>query len=137
MELNLVSHSGRSFFEHLVGTYELLLAWDQPQSICLGGLFHSIYGTDRFSRKTLDWSQRKTVQKIIGARAETLSYLFCRMDRRTLLQQSEKPRNYLIYDRIAQRNLRISKAQWRALIMISAANWLEQDPRHKATLVYR
>ena len=38
-------HSGGELLDHLRGTHDFLDAWGNEQHVCLGGLFHSIYGT--------------------------------------------------------------------------------------------
>ena len=46
-----------------------------------GGMFHSIYGTERFQGFTLPLERRGEVRDLIGERAERLAYLNCAMDR--------------------------------------------------------
>lgn len=75
------AHSGRTLFDHLLGTYNLLIQWGQPQAVCLAGLFHSIYGTNAFLRQSLQASQRAELQVVIGIEAEALAWLFCNIDR--------------------------------------------------------
>src|SRR3546814_823634 len=87
-----VPHQDRNLYAHLLGTYRLLREWGNPQTICLAGLFHSIYGTAHFRHATLPFSQRRVVKNLIGAEAEALAYLFCVTDRPTgLLRQWDKP----------------------------------------------
>ena len=71
-----VRHSGRSLGDHLLNTYELLIEWNAPKSACLGGAFHSIYGTNVFTNKIIDTSNRLEVSSIIGRDVENLVYLF-------------------------------------------------------------
>src|SRR3546814_18378901 len=72
--------------------YTTLFRSGNPQTICLAGLFHSIYGTAHFRHATLPFSQRRVVKNLIGAEAEALAYLFCVTDRPTgLLRQWDKP----------------------------------------------
>jgi hypothetical protein len=74
-------HSGRTLFDHLLGTHHLLKAWGNAEAVCLGGLLHSIYGTNVFTRQSLDAGQRATLQGVIGPEAEQLAWLFCGIDR--------------------------------------------------------
>jgi hypothetical protein len=81
-----IRHSGRSLLEHLVGTHNLLQHWGNPQDLCLAGLFHSVYGTDRFTHSMVqsDTDNRQQVRELIGTRAEQLAFLFCSFRREEL-----------------------------------------------------
>jgi hypothetical protein len=102
----LIRHSGRSLYEHLCGTHDLLEAWGNSKPICDGGLFHSVYGTASFKQKAWPISDRITIQKLIGSEAELMVYVFCTSDRRLFLSSGP-----------------------RALREIEAANLLEQGSR--------
>ena len=43
-------HSGRSLLHHLVGVSKLLSERGASDTLCIAGLFHSIYGTSHFGR---------------------------------------------------------------------------------------
>jgi hypothetical protein len=61
------SHSDdRSLFEHLKGTHELLEKWDNPKDVCIGGLFHSIYGTQYYKVQSAELADRKHIAEVIG-----------------------------------------------------------------------
>src|SRR6185437_12663619 len=77
----LQPHSGRTLFAHLAGTYSLLQAWGNPMHVCLGGLFHSIYGTNAFRHRSLPEDQRFALQSLIGIQAERLAWDFCHISR--------------------------------------------------------
>ena len=49
-----VGHSGRTFYQHLRGTYDLLDG--APDYVRLAGLCHSIYGTNAFKRAVIPMS---------------------------------------------------------------------------------
>jgi hypothetical protein len=78
-----VGHSGRTLYEHLKGTHDLLLEWGAPEHVRLAGLFHSIYGTIYFKHQCLEptLKNRELVAELIGQKAERLAYLFCTSDR--------------------------------------------------------
>jgi hypothetical protein len=80
---NDVRHSGRTLFDHLKGTYELLASWDAPEDVQLAGLFHSVYGTRVFKYQCLrpTNANRALIRNLIGERAERLAYIFCISDR--------------------------------------------------------
>lgn len=72
---------GRSLYNHLTGTRDILRCWSQPFWIQTAGLFHSIYSTDVYRRQVLDVSKREQLQDLIGKRAEQLVYLFHKLPR--------------------------------------------------------
>ena len=53
LNLDKIQHSGESLLSHLKGTKEILTQWDAPEYVCNAGLFHSVYGTQYFSRKKI------------------------------------------------------------------------------------
>ena len=106
-------HGQRTLFDHLVGTYGLLKSWGNTNSVCLGGLFHSIYGTNAFKHSSLLGSQRTQLQALIGEDAEQLAWRFCNIDR---------PR--AILDAIAKRE---PAPEWIPMAEIEVANLIEQD----------
>ena len=108
-----VKHSGRSFYDHLCGTHALLEQWGNCEPVCTAGLFHSLYGTNRFRHKSWPLTERATIRELIGERAEELVYLFCTSDRpRAFLRTLDTP-------------------ILRALREIEAANLLEQGSQSK------
>lgn len=74
-------HSGRTLYDHLAGVYGLLKRWNNPEPVCLAGLFHSVYGTSAFKKQTIAFSARDEVRALIGDEAESLAYLFCVCER--------------------------------------------------------
>jgi len=74
-----IPHSGTTLFEHLYGTYKLLKSHQADEDTCLAGLFHSVYGTEYYSRFRIDRDQVKTV---IGTEAESLVHMFCNLQNR-------------------------------------------------------
>ena len=100
-------HSNRCLFDHLLGTYHLLKQWDNPETTCVAGLFHSIYGIKTRHSKPHRFAQRKLVQSVIGISAERLVYLFCTLERGHYLSKAD---------------------ECKALIEIEVANIVEQAP---------
>jgi hypothetical protein len=76
-----VGHTGKSYLAHLIGVYKLMEAQGCPEELCRAGMFHSIYGTERFQGFKLSLERREEVRALIGERAERLAYLNCAMDR--------------------------------------------------------
>ena len=81
-------HSGsRTLKDHLIGTCQILKAWNQPIDLCLAGLFHSGYATEFFPHPLFDLTERGDLRRLIGVEAEERVFLFCTIDRRDLLRQ--------------------------------------------------
>jgi len=79
LELNNISHSGKTFIQHLYNVEDILRICGVNESVCLAGLYHSIYGTNYFKIKL--GQDRSTIKEIIGERAEQLAWLFCNANR--------------------------------------------------------
>lgn len=71
-----VAHSRRNLLEHLTGTHDLLRSWSASETVCLAGLFHSVYGTEGFRAKLAELPDRKVIAGIIGEESEALAWLF-------------------------------------------------------------
>jgi len=99
-------HTGRTLFEHLKGVHDLLRDWDNPEDVCLAGLYHSIYGTNTFKHQSLH--DRAKLVEMIGDHAEFLVHCFSTKDR-PLFESIDDP---------------VVRMQ---LLEIEAANLLEQD----------
>lgn len=74
-------HTGRTLADHLRGTYDVLVAWGQPERVCLAAVAHSVYSTDAFPDAVVGLDERERVRALIGAEAEELVYLYCTADR--------------------------------------------------------
>jgi hypothetical protein len=105
-----VRHSGRSLYEHLCGTHDLLQAWGNREPVCTAGLFHSIYGTRRFRHRAWPFSDRRTIVDLIGPEAERLACVFCWIDHRHFFEATRWGMDEVL----------------RSLLEIEAANLLEQ-----------
>ena len=81
-------HTHGSLREHLRGTYALLAGWGASEETCLAGLFHSIYGTEKFKTTTIPLDQRDNVRHRIGDEAERLVYLDAVLDARPCTRTS-------------------------------------------------
>src|SRR5215468_771258 len=78
----VLGHSGRSFLQHLVGTWRILVDWRMPVAICRAGFMHSAYSTSFYARALFRLDERGIVRSMIGREAEELAFRFCTMDRR-------------------------------------------------------
>jgi hypothetical protein len=118
-------HSGRTLYDHLLGTHKLLVEWGRDEATCLAGLFHSIYGSYNYRRVTVPVEQRHIVAGVIGEDAEMLAYLF---------SYSRRPRAFFTATRTYALDMRnedqpkaISKETLIRLVEIECANEVEQS----------
>jgi Aspartyl/Asparaginyl beta-hydroxylase len=73
-----IDHGGpQSLLDHLIGTYEIVRRWNQPERFQHAALIHSVYGTDRYHPQLLPLSSRNDLINVAGDQAERLAYLFC------------------------------------------------------------
>lgn len=121
-----VRHSGRPFYAHLKGTYDLLGTKGLPEYVCLAGLFHSIYGTRHFKHQALSFNQRGLVAHLIGIEAELLAYIFCVTDRPRAFVEQVGQKYPCVRDHNTGGLIPISKDELRDLLEIEAANLAEQ-----------
>ena len=125
------SHSKGKLLDHLVGTYDLLESWGSSSYLSNAGLCHSIYGTESFSKVSLEKDHRDQVSTIIGSKAEKLVYLFCAHEKESLWANQAKADGFTIFDRFCNQLITVSEEEYRDMITLTLANWLEQYPRVK------
>ena len=142
LRTNETRHSKvRTLFDHLTGTYSLLKKWEDPQWICDAGLYHSIYGTQIFKKKSFPLEKRHVLRELIGERAEYLAYLFCVTDRPgVLLSIAESDTfqsdvdNTLVYpmeDKVAGGTISVDKKTIIELLEMESANMMDQNVKSK------
>jgi hypothetical protein len=129
-----VRHTGRSFFEHLKGTHDLLRDWGNPEPVCLAGLFHSIYGTWHFRHKAFPIEKRSTLAALIGEEAEFLAYVFCVAERPRVFLANAGRAQILLQDHYINELIPLSQAELNNLLEIEAANLIEQGGASSKTL---
>lgn len=130
--IDRIEHSNKTYLAHLIGVYRDLEAWGCDETVCKGGMFHSIYGTEMFQGFKLPLERRAEVRAKIGERGEWLGYLNCAMDRPSFdraLQQPQPP--YRVKDRITGNDLELSRADFDDLCRIHLCDWLEQVGRSR------
>jgi hypothetical protein len=74
-----VTHSSRSFLDHLNRTSFLVEDWAGPPAATLCALFHSVYGTKNFEKMVRDgtalpFERRADLAAVIGETAEQLVF---------------------------------------------------------------
>ena len=126
-----IDHHGRTLFEHLQGTQQLLQEWGNNQTVVLAGLLHSLYGTQEFKEKALSLDERPKVASLIGADAEELVYLFGVANRRGFYTQSDVGPFCVYCPELEDKQILVSKEQFSALIEIEVANIAEQALHQK------
>ena len=125
-----VPHTQKSYLAHLIAVFRDLEAEGCPQDVCRAGMFHSIYGTEKFQGFTLPLERRQEVRALIGDRAEYLAYLNCAMDRASFdraVDQRVAP--YQIIDRITGATVPLVEDDFDDLCRVHLYDWLEQVPR--------
>ena len=127
----VLTHSGRSFLEHLLCTWRILADWHLPTAVCRAGFLHSAYSTSYYGEALFRFDQREDVRRMIGAEAEELVYRFCAMDRRGYWDELTRmpqggPLAYPDRRRTGAR-VRISRAKLAQLLIIESANLAEQS----------
>src|ERR1700731_5004577 len=91
MGVEQVPPTHKSYLAHLIAVFHSLESQGYPGDVCRAGMFHSIYGTERFQGFTLPLDRRGDVRALIGDRAEHLAYLNCAMDRASFDRALEQP----------------------------------------------
>jgi hypothetical protein len=133
-----IEHSSKTYLAHLIAVYCFMEAEGCTEELCRAGMFHSIYGTEKFQGFKLPLEKRGEVRALIGERAERLAYLNCAMDRASLdrcLDQAEGP--YRIVDRLTGEEVSLSREDYDDLCRVHLYDWLEQVPRSRFGWDYR
>jgi hypothetical protein len=132
MGVEQVPHTHKSYLAHLIAVFRALEAQGCAEDVCRAGMFHSIYGTERFQGFTWPLERRGEIRDLIGDRAERLAYLNCAMDRASFdraLAQSAGP--YRVLDRITGEEVGLTRDDFDDLARVHLVDWLEQVPRSR------
>jgi len=125
-----LGHTQKTYLGHLLAVYRDLKAWGCEEDVCRAGMFHSIYGTQKFQGFKLPLERRAEVRQLIGARAEQLAYWNCAMYRPSFdaaVQHGQPP--FQITDRLTDEALALSSPELDDLCRVHLCDWLEQVPR--------
>lgn len=131
--LGTVAHTGKTYLGHLVAVHRYLQKQGCSEEVCQAGMFHSIYGTERFQGFKLSLDFRPTLQERIGLRAEQLAYLNCAMDRGSFdeaVARGTPPHRFR--DRLTGEEVELNTPDFDDLCRIHLYDWLEQVPRARA-----
>ncbi len=128
--IDKIPHTKKSYLGHLIAVHRLMQSEGCSEDACLAGMFHSVYGTQRFQGFKLPLERRQEIRDLIGERPERLAYLNCAMDRATfdsVIGQPEGP--YRFRDRITGETVEMSKEDYDDLCRVHLYDFLEQIPR--------
>jgi hypothetical protein len=127
-----VAHRNGTLYEHLTGVWVLLKDWNNPEAICLAGLYHSIYGTGGFEQRLVSIDKRQSIIDLIGYEAERFVYLFAACDRPVTHPRIGQDNPPLFHDRFSQKDYPLHASEWRALCEIMLANELNLGQHNTA-----
>jgi hypothetical protein len=133
-----IAHTQKNYLAHLIGVYKLMQGSECEEDLCRAGLFHSIYGTEKFQGFKLPLERRMELAEMIGNRAERLAYWNCQMDRVSLdelLSQADEP--YLLRNRENGEMMPLTRRELDDLCCVHLFDWLEQAPRSRFGWDYR
>lgn len=133
-----VPHTQKNYLAHLISVYNFMRSYGTEEELCLAGLFHSIYGTERFQGFKLPLDRRDELAAMIGPRAERLAYWNCFMDRSSLDRLLEQPDGpYPLRNRETGETMTLSREEFDDLCRVHLFDWLEQVPRSSFGWGYR
>ena len=121
-------HSGGVLLEHLRGTHDLLHSWGNDQAVCVGGLFHSIYGTQAYHTRSASLEDRQRIRAVIGERAERLAFLFCVSNRGEFYGALDQD-DAALWNSVHEETVPVTQDELRDLIEMETANFVEFMPR--------
>lgn len=129
-------HKHSTFLEHLVGVHNILRLWGEDEITGRVGLLHSAYSNSYVNLALFDpneESERNIMRDMIGTEAEELVYLFCIVDRQsvvvnTLLAQGYIPEEglYVPHLRDEHQNVYLSPKTLRMLVIFTMADVADQ-----------
>ena len=127
-----VPHTEHTYMAHLAAVYKGLESWGCGEDACLGGMFHSIYGTEIFTGFMLPYERRGEVRDVIGERAERLAWLNCVMDRTSFDEAARRTGGpYFFRNRLTGKTVGVEGGAFEDLCRIHLFDWLEQVSRSK------
>lgn len=120
-------HSGRTLYQHLLGTAALLEQWGCSATVRDVGLMHSARGTRFFRWAPRSIDVRGDLAALLDENALRLIELFSAIRRGdALLDAWESSRMMLLQDDALEREVSISRPDLSALILVECANLVDQ-----------
>ncbi len=138
MGIDTVPHTQKNYLAHLVAVYHLMQRHGRDEELCLAGLFHSIYGTEKFQGFKLTLDRREELAAKIGPRPERLAFWNCLMDRASMDRQLDRTAGpFTIDNRETRESMQLTLAEFDDLCCVHLFDWLEQAHRSRYGLDYR
>jgi len=141
-----VAHTQKNYLAHLISVYKVMQAAGCDEELCRAGLFHSIYGTEKFQGFKLPLDRRAELADLIGSRAERLAYWNCLMDRGSMDELLAQPADknpaegevpFLLRNRESGEAMPLTRRELDDLCCVHLFDWLEQAPRSRFGWDYR
>ncbi len=120
-----VAHRNGTLLAHLKGVWDLLYGWGNSETVCLAGLYHSVYSTGGFEQQLVPLDKRHEVANMIGKEAEHFAYLFGACDRPLTHSRIGNEVPLYFHDRFTDTDYPLEDKQWRAVCEIMLANELD------------
>jgi hypothetical protein len=120
-----LAHPGGTLYGHLLRVADLLTEWGADQDLQAAGLCHACYGTDGYDRPLLALAERRVLAGLVGARAESLVYLYGSCDRAAVYPALSGSAPVPFRDRFTGRELTPAEPEIRAFTELTAANELD------------
>lgn len=115
-----IPHGDETLLSHCLEVYNILKEIDLEESVCIAGLYHSIYSTEFFKHNAT--ISREELKNIIGDYSESLVYEFCNLEDRdnNLLNNLKDYNDNMYYDLlcIAYANLKTQENRPGAHILL-------------------
>jgi hypothetical protein len=118
-------HPGGTLHEHLLRVADLLAEWGADRHLQAAGLCHACYGTDGYDQPLLALAERPVLAALIGARAESLVYLYGSCDRTAVYPLLPGPGPVPFRDRFTGRTVAPPEPDVCAFTELTAANELD------------
>ena len=119
------AHLNGDLSAHLRGTEALLRKWGAPDTVCVAGLYHAVYGTYGYNRSLTSLAGRRSIADLIGVEAESLAYLFGACNRRLFYPRIGTASQLMFADRFTHAEYEIGYLQLTQLCEVTLANELE------------
>jgi hypothetical protein len=120
-----LAHPGGTLFDHLRRVAALLRDWGADPKVQAAGLCHACYGTDGFPTALLEVDDRARLANLIGARAESLVYLYGSCDRSAVYPRLTDPGTVPFRDRFSGLTVAPAEQDVRDFCELTAANELD------------
>jgi hypothetical protein len=130
LETEKISHTRSTYLAHVLAVYHDMRRRGCSEDASRAGMFHSIYGTERFQGFKLPLERRCEIQNLIGERAECLAYLNCAMDRASFDRAVEHTSGpFRFTDRLTGQTVELNEGDFLDLCRVHLYDFLEQVAR--------